>query len=202
MIPDLVTTFVTLFVIIDPIALLPIFISLTDGWDARARNALALRGVLVASIVLAVFGIAGEGLLGAIGIGMPAFRIAGGILLFIIALEMLFEKRTARREKSAESDSDPSVFPVAVPLLAGPGAITSMILLMEPQQSNLPGQAAVLGVLAAVMAINYAALLLSGPIGQVLGRTGINVVTRLLGMLLAALAVQFVVDGIKGSGLV
>ena len=134
---------------------------------------------------------------------MPAFRIAGGLLLFLIAVDMLFEKRTERREKRAEEEiPDPSVFPLALPLIAGPGSITTVILLMDGQAGNLQGQVIVLGTLAAVLLLVLILLLLSGLVERLLRRTGVLVVTRLLGMLLAALAVQFVLDGLAATGLV
>ena len=143
-------------------------------------------------------------MLGFVGISMPAFRVAGGILLFLTALEMLFEKRTKRRENQSETEDelrdDPSVFPLAIPLISGPGSIASVILLMG-QRPGLDGAAMVLGATGLVMLIVLSFFLLSGPIERVLGKTGITVVTRLLGMLLAALSVQFVLDGLAAFGL-
>jgi multiple antibiotic resistance protein len=134
---------------------------------------------------------------------MPAFRIAGGILLFLTALDMLFERRTQRREgQAADPDHDPSVFPLATPLIAGPGAIATMILLVGQSGPGWSGSLAVLALMLLMMAVTYAFLLASPPLERLLGRTGTIVITRLLGMLLAALAVQFVIDGIKGTGLI
>ena len=133
---------------------------------------------------------------------MPAFRIAGGILLFLTALDMLFERRTQRREgQKADHDHDPSVFPLATPLIAGPGAIATMILLMG-QAPDWTGMAAMLGLLALVLVSTFLFLLASPPLERLLGRTGVVVITRLLGMLLAALSVQFVIDGVRGTGLI
>lgn len=203
----LVTAFVTLFVVIDPIGLAPIFVALTHGMDARARRAVALRACLVAVALLLAFGALGESLLAFIGISMPAFRIAGGMLLFLIALDMLFERRTRRREDkvdaSPEAESDPSVFPLALPLIAGPGALASMILLTGQAGAAGGGWPAVIAVnlvMVAVVAIALAFFLAAGMMERLLGRTGILVITRLLGMLLAALAVQFVIDGVRGIG--
>ena len=199
-----VTTFVALFVVIDPIGLAPIFIALTQGTDAKHRRAVALRAVTIAFILLTLFAFFGEAVLGFIGISMPAFRIAGGILLFITALDMLFERRTKRREDKAEEHDeehpDPSVFPLAIPLIAGPGAIATMILLVGQAPGPI-GIASVLGVMLAVLALVLMLFLLGGIIERALGRTGINVVTRLLGMLLAALSVQFVLDGLRAFGI-
>ena len=197
----LITAFMTLFVIIDPIGLAPLFVALTQGATAKHRRAVGLRAVLIAFGILTLFGLFGDHVLEFVGISMPAFRIAGGLLLFLTALEMLFEKRSKRREEHAQHPEhqpveDPSVFPLATPLLAGPGAITSMILLID-QADGVTGVLFMLGVLIAVLAVCLLFFALSGVMERVLGATGINVVTRLMGMLLAALSVQFVVDGVK-----
>lgn len=199
----LITAFATLFVVIDPPGLVPLFIALTRGMGPEKRQAMARRACLIAAALLLLFGLAGEAILSFIGISMPAFRIAGGILLFLTALDMLFERRTQRREgQHPEPDHDPSVFPLATPLIAGPGAIASVILLVGQSGPGWAGSAAVLGLMLAMMAVTYAFLLASPPLERMLGRTGTIVITRLLGMLLAALSVQFVIDGVKGTGLI
>jgi multiple antibiotic resistance protein len=199
----LITAFATLFVVIDPPGLVPMFIALTQGMSNERRRAMALRACIIAAVLLTLFGLAGESILGFIGISMPAFRIAGGILLFLTALDMLFERRTQRREgQHADPDHDPSVFPLATPLIAGPGAIASVILLVGQSGPGWAGTAAVIGLLLAMIAVTYLFLLASPPLERMLGRTGTIVITRLLGMLLAALSVQFVIDGIKGTGLI
>lgn len=197
----LITAFMTLFVIIDPIGLAPLFVALTQGASAKHRRAVGLRAVLIAFVILTLFGLFGDHVLEFVGISMPAFRIAGGLLLFLTALEMLFEKRSKRRSEHAEHPEhqpveDPSVFPLATPLLAGPGAITSMILLID-QADGVPGVLLMLGVMVAVLGVCLIFFALSNVMERGLGATGINVVTRLMGMLLAALSVQFVADGIK-----
>ncbi|WP_226550956.1 MarC family protein [Celeribacter naphthalenivorans] len=197
----LITAFMTLFVIIDPIGLAPLFVALTQGASAKHRRAVGLRAVMIAFVILTLFGLFGDHVLEFIGISMPAFRIAGGLLLFLTALEMLFEKRSKRRSEHAEHPEhqpveDPSVFPLATPLLAGPGAITSMILLID-QADGVPGVLMMLGVMVAVLGVCLIFFALSNVMERGLGATGINVVTRLMGMLLAALSVQFVADGIK-----
>ena len=202
----LLTAFVTLFVIVDPIALVPLFIPLTRGMTPALRRRIALRACAVAAGVLTVFGLVGDDLLRLIGISIPAFRIAGGVLLFLTALDMLFERRTRRREDKTQPAApheldDPSVFPLAVPLIAGPGAIASMILLTGQAGGGWLGFGIVGGVMLAVMVVTFALFLLADPLERVLGRTGTLVVTRVLGMLLAALAVQFIIDGIRGTGL-
>ena len=198
----LISAFVTLFVVIDPIGLTPMFIALTQGTDARHRRMVGYRACGVAFGILTLFAFFGEAVLGFIGISMSAFRIAGGILLFITALDMLFERRTKRREDKADEEAfpDPSVFPLAIPLIAGPGAIASMILLAG-QAPDVIGMAFVLGAMLAVLLVALALFLIAGPIEHLLGRVGINVITRILGMLLAALSVQFVLDGLRSFGL-
>ncbi len=199
----LITAFATLFVVIVPPGLVPLFIALTRGMSPERRRAMALRACLIASFLLLVFGLAGEAILGFVGISMPAFRIAGGILLFLTALDMLFERRTQRREgQQADPDHDPSVFPLATPLIAGPGAIASMILLVGESGAGWIGTAWVIALMLGMMLVTYAFLLASPPLERMLGRTGTIVITRLLGMLLAALSVQFVIDGVRGTGLI
>ena len=199
----LITAFVTMFVVIDPIGLAPLFVALTQGMTDQARRSIALRATATGMIILLAFAGFGEALLGFVGISMPAFRVAGGILLFLTALEMLFEKRTQRRESQSETEDevrdDPSVFPLAIPLISGPGAIASVILLMG-QRPGVEGAVMVLGATGSVLLIVLGLFLVSGPIERALGKTGITVVTRLLGMLLAALSVQFVLDGLSAFG--
>lgn len=198
-----VTAFVTLFVIIDPIGLAPLFLALTRGMTSSERHRVGLRSLAIGFCVLALFGLMGAQLLGAVGIGMPAFRIAGGLLLFLTAVDMLFERRQPRREKSARMEDalpDPTVFPLATPLIAGPGALATMILLVGNHPGDYAAQATVYAMMTAVLAISYVLFLASGLIERFLGATGINVVTRLLGMLLAALAVQFVLEGLREFG--
>ncbi|WP_417242668.1 MarC family protein [Celeribacter sp.] len=198
---EIITAFVTLFVIIDPIGLAPLFVGLTPSLNAKQRRAIAFRAVFIAFCILTLFGVLGDQVLTFAGISMPAFRIAGGLLLFLTALEMLFEKRTKRREEHAQHPEhqpveDPSVFPLATPLLAGPGAITSMILLID-QSNGVVGALIIEAVLVSVLLIVLLFFIVSGFMEKILGATGINVVTRIFGMLLAALSVQFVIDGVR-----
>jgi multiple antibiotic resistance protein len=146
-----------------------------------------------------LFAALGESVLGFVGISMSAFRITGGILLFLTALDMLFERRAKRREDQADERPDPSIFPLAIPLIAGPGAIATVILLAD-QQEGWIGLASVVGVMISVVLILFIFFLGAGLLERVMGKTGINVVTRLLGMLLAALSVQFVLDGLRDFG--
>ena len=201
----LITAFVTLVVIIDPVGMTPLFVALTQGMTNARRRAIALRACITSALILVVFAAFGEAVLGFIGISMPAFRIAGGILLFLTALDMLFERRKQRRESQSEASvldpaDDPSVFPLAMPLISGPGAMATMILLMGGAD-EVVGKLAIVGVMVAGLVCVFAFFLAAGALGRYLKDTGINVVTRLLGMLLAALAIQFMIDGLAQTGL-
>ena len=194
---EAITAFVALFVVIDPIGLAPLFIALTRGAAPRARFIIGARAVGVAAALLLLFGLAGEAVLDFLGISLPAFQIAGGILLFLTALDMLFDRRTKRREDQAHTlEEDPSIFPLAMPLIAGPGAIATVILLSGQAQGDPLYLAQVMGVAALVLGGVLLLFSLASPVERLLEPTGINVVTRLLGMLLAALSVQFVLNGI------
>lgn len=196
------TAFVTLFVIIDPIGIAPLFLALTRGMSPVQRRAVALRAAVIATALLALFGFVGESLLSGIGISMPAFQIAGGILLFLTALDMLFDRRSQRRSGHAAEVPDPSVFPLAMPLIAGPGAMTTMILLVDQAGRNAQDVAMVMGVMIGVVLSAFVMCLAGARIEALLGRTGMMVVTRLLGMLLAALSVQFVLNGLREAGVI
>jgi multiple antibiotic resistance protein len=203
--PALIAAFTTMFIILDPPGLAPVFIALTQGMSAAQRRAIAVRACIVSAVLMILFLFLGEAVLGFIGISMDAFRIAGGILLFLTALDMLFQRRQARREDSAaegqaEHHDDPSVFPLALPLIVGPGAITTIILLAGEAQSAADF-GAIAAVLMAVLLITLLSFLAAPAIERILGKTGLNIVTRVLGMLLAALAVQFVLDGLRGFGI-
>lgn len=198
---DLVTAFFTLFVVIDPVGLAPLFVALTQGMTGKERRRIAFRAAVISIGVLTAFGLFGEAVLGFVGISMPAFRIAGGLLLFLTAMDMLFERRTKRREDQTEEDrQDPSVFPLATPLIAGPGAIATMILLTG-SAGGAGDLFAMHLVMIFVVLCALALFLAAGLLERLLGKTGINVVTRLLGMLLAALSVQFVLDGLSAFGI-
>lgn len=200
---QIITAFVTLFVVMDPIGLVPLFLALTQGMSAKARLTIGLRACIIAAGMLLVFGVAGEAILSAVGISMPAFQIAGGILLFLTALDMLFERRTQRREnRKSEPEHDPSVFPLATPLIAGPGTIASMILLTGQMGGDWSATGVVIGLMLVLIVITYLFFMAATPLEKLLGRTGTLVVTRLLGMLLAALSVQFVIDGIRQIAMV
>ena len=198
-----ISAFVTFFVVIDPPGCAPIFASLTTEAEARQRRAMAIRAVLVATGILVFFGLLGEDLLRVLGISLDAFRIAGGIMLFLIAIDMVFEKRTERRENRAQEVSasevnDVSVFPMAIPMIAGPGSIASIMLLMARTEGTAQSLV-VFGALAATLALTLIALLAAGPLMRLLGHKMEAMITRLLGVILAALATQFVLDGIERS---
>lgn len=200
-----ISSFITFFVVIDPPGCAPIYAGLSAGATPQHRRAMAIRAVTVAAIILFVFALFGEALLHGLGIEMAAFRIAGGIMLFLIALEMVFEKRTQRREdRAAKVADDPqeaedvSIFPMAMPMIAGPGSIATVMLLMS-RNSGLEGSLVVLGAMVSILLLTLAALLAAGPMMRLLGAKIEAVITRVLGVLLAALAVQFVIDGVTAS---
>jgi len=204
MIELFVSAFITLFVVIDPPGCAPIYASMTTDANAQQRRSMAIRAVIVAGGILLVFALFGEALLSALHIELNSFRIAGGIMLFLIALDMVFEKRTERREQRAQKVietpeiEDVSIFPMAMPMIAGPGSIASVMLLVS-QNNGLDRALTILAALLAVLLLTLLALLTAGPLMKLLGAKAEAVITRLLGVLLAALAAQFVIDGLRAS---
>lgn len=204
MIELFVSSLITFFVVIDPPGCAPIYAGLTSGVPAAHSRAMAIRAVVIAGAILVIFALFGQAILSAIGASLDSFRIAGGILLFIIATEMVLEKRTQRREDRAEKIKatpeieDVSVFPMAMPMIAGPGSIASIMLLMS-RGHGVERTLVILAALGAILALTLVALILAGPIMRILGDKIEAVVTRLLGVLLAALAAQFVIDGLRTS---
>lgn len=196
--------FITLLVIVDPPGCAPIFASLTSGADAAYRRTMAIRASLVAWAILMFFALLGEPLLRTLGISLSAFRLAGGIMLFMIALDMVFERRTERREERAEGikgtpeAEDISVFPMAIPMIAGPGSIASIMLLTARADGMAEGLV-VLAAMTAVILLTLLALLMAGPLMKLIGAKLEAMITRILGVILAALAVQFVLDGLERS---
>jgi multiple antibiotic resistance protein len=191
---------VTLLVVIDPPGAAPIFAGLTTNATDAARRAMAWRSVLIASGILLAFATFGEPFLAALGISLDAFRVAGGIMLFLIAVDMVFEKRTKRREERAQAveQEDVSVFPMAMPMIAGPGSIAAVMLLTA--RADGPAEtAAVYLALMIVLVLTLVALLAAGPIMRRVGAKVEAMITRLLGVILAALAAQIVIDGLKGA---
>lgn len=197
-----VAAFVTLFIVVDPLGLVPAFLAVTEGLPAAARRQVAVRACIIAMIILFGAALGGDLLLSTLGIGLPAFRIAGGLLLFSIASEMVFGVRLERQSRQAEDAVEEHVrnvaaFPLAIPLMAGPGAITATVLLAG-QAAGRPDRFGLLfGVIVAVIALCLAVYLAATRIARTLGITGNVVLARLLGVLLAALAVQYVIDGIR-----
>ena len=198
----LINAFITLLVTIDPPGLAPIFLALTAGMAPSQRRSVAARATLIGFAVLVGFAFAGAALLQVLGITLHAFRVAGGLLLFYIAFEMVFERRQQRHEKTSERAitkdqiANIAAFPLAVPLIAGPGAISAAILLSTEMGKTAIGMASLLGMLALVILLVAIAFFAAEKIDKYLGETGRTILTRLLGVLLAALSVQFVADGI------
>ena len=196
------SAFIALFVVIDPPGCAPIYAGLTSGASRALARAMALRATFIATLILLVFAVFGEDLLGALHIELNSFRIAGGIMLFLIALDMVFEKRTQRREERAEKVKatpeieDVSVFPMAMPMIAGPGSIAT-VMLLTARASGPQETLVVLSALGAVMLLTLLSLIAAGPLMKLLGARVEAVITRLLGVLLAALAAQYVIDGLK-----
>ncbi|RMD64656.1 MAG: NAAT family transporter [Alphaproteobacteria bacterium] len=198
----LIAAFMTFLVVLDPAGIVPIFAGLSAAFPAVERRRAAIRGVAIASGILIVFALVGETLLELLGIGLPAFRIAGGVLLLLLSIDMVMARQSGLRattpgeHEESTHRTDISVFPLAIPLIAGPGAMTSVVLLMG-RAHGLYQQAAVLGVLIGVLVLTLICLLLTGPAMRLLGVTGANVISRVSGIILAALAVQFVIDGVR-----
>ena len=200
----IISALVTLMVVVDPIGLVPTFLAITQGLPAKARRSVALRACLIAAAILAGSALIGDWLLRTLSITLPAFRIAGGLLLFSIASEMVFGVRIARQSKTAEEVIEDHVrniaaFPLAIPLMAGPGAITATVLLAGRSGGDPLHLGVLLAVIAIVLAICLLVFTLSVRIGRLIGTTGNVVMSRLLGVLLAALAVQFVIDGLRAA---
>jgi len=197
--------FATLLVTIDPPAIAPMFLALTQGMTAAERRQVAMRATVIAASALAFFAFAGQGLLGLLGITLPAFRIAGGLLLFWIAFEMVFERRTERKQAAARSAIDldhirnVAAFPLAIPLMAGPGAITATMLLAGQTGGRPELMAGLIAIVAFICGLCWLVFLFAEPLSRALGVTGNIVLTRLLGIVLVALAVQFVLDGAKAA---
>lgn len=199
--------FVTFFVVIDPIGVTPIFAGLTQGTSPAHRRKMAIKSMLIATIILLGFAYGGEWLLSALGVSLDAFRAAGGVLLFLLALDMIFEKRTERREERAEKLSaethakgeDISVFPMAIPMVAGPGAIASIMLYMSGASGDVVQQGVILAAMFANLLVCLILFLAAGPLMRLMGDTVAAMITRILGVILAALAAQFIFDGIAGA---
>jgi multiple antibiotic resistance protein len=200
------TAFANFFVIIDPIGVVPFFLTLTAGLTPAERRVTAVKSVMIATAILLVFTLVGQPLLHYLGIALPAFRVAGGALLFLLAIDMVVVKHSGIRttidseeEEAAHRKPDVAVFPLAIPLIAGPGAIASVILLQTQSAGNVTAQIVTAGVMVGVLVLTGIGFLLAGPIMNLLGVTGINVLTRVLGIILAALAVNNIIEGLRAS---
>lgn len=199
---SLFNAFVTILVTIDPPGLAPLFLALTRGMNREQRQQVGLRASLIGFLVLALFAVAGAGILSVFGITLPAFRVAGGLLLFYISFEMIFERRQERKEKSADAAitkdhiHNIAAFPLAIPLIAGPGAISAVVLL-SASLPGIGGQTTLVAVILVGIVLTYLVFLVAERVDKFLGQTGRSILTRLLGVILAALAVQFVADGVK-----
>ena len=199
--------FATLFATIGPFDVAAVYAALTTGVPAKARRVMALRGLLIATVTLFAFALLGEALLSVLGISLAALRTGGGILLLLIGIDLVFARNsgststTTEEEWEARSRDDISVFPLATPLIAGPGALGAVILLMADTEHDFTRQLMVLGALLTVLFVTLCLLLLTTRFHRLLGKTGIHVIQRIFGMLLSALAVQFIFDGIQQSGI-
>jgi multiple antibiotic resistance protein len=215
-----ISSFVTFFVVIDPLGIAPIFAVMTEGASSTFKRRMILKAIFAGTIILLLFAVAGNGLLSALGISLLAFKTAGGVLLFLIALDMVFEKRTERREKKSEAFAndhaadektntlpaykdqdfdDISIFPMAIPFIAGPGSIAYIMLLMSNHSENITAQGFVIGAMLSVLVLTIFILMVGTKLIGWLGQTVANAITRILGVLLAALATQYIFDGIKGT---
>src|SRR5690242_20249312 len=197
--------FIVLLVVVDPVGVTPVFGALTRGSGELHRRRMAVKGTLLAAAILLMFALIGDWLLTTLGITLPAFKIAGGVLLFLIAIDMVFARpsggrsATGSEQEEARYKEDISVFPLAFPLIAGPGALTTVLLMVGEAHGNALFFTAFIGVLLVVLLLVLICLLLAGRLMQLLGETGANVMDRLFGVILAALAVQFVMDGLKAG---
>ncbi len=198
----------TFFATIGPLDVAAMFAALTASQTAQQRLSIAIRGILIGTVILLAFALIGELLLASLGISLAALRTAGGILLLLIGIDMVFARSsggtstTDEEESEAISKTDISVFPLATPLIAGPGAMGAAILLMADQEGNVAGQAVIVASISLILLLTFVSMLLAGKIQHWLGVTGMHVITRVMGVLLSALAVQFLFDGIRQSGLV
>lgn len=198
----LFNAFVTILVTIDPPGLAPLYLAVTRGMNREQRSQVSMRASIIGFFILALFALVGAKVLSVLGITLPAFRVAGGLLLFFIAFEMVFEKRNDRKEKSAEIAitkdhiRNVAAFPLAIPLIAGPGAISAIVLL-SGSMPTVAGQSSLIGIIFVCLLLTYLVFVLAERIDRLLGETGRSILTRLLGVILAALAVQFVADGIR-----
>jgi multiple antibiotic resistance protein len=195
---DFLATFIIFFAVIDPIGTVPVFIAVTSHFDEKARNKIALIAILVAAVILMFFVLAGEFILTAMSIPLPAFQVAGGIVLFLFALTMIFgESKPDEEVKLAHNHHDTAVFPLAVPSIAGPGAMLAAVLMTEKHRFSFWEQAQTASMILAVLFIVYLLMIMSGPINKLIGTSGASVVSRVMGLILASVATSNTLSGIK-----
>lgn len=205
MITDLVKYFFVLFVVIEPVSLVPMFAALTVDGDAAYRRRVAFKATAISTVILISFAVGGQWLLGYMGISVAAFKIGGGVLLLLLSIDMVFARRsgmrstTVREQDEARMREDISVFPLAFPLIAGPGAMATLVLIAGETSHSLELFSGLIGMVALLMLLVLALLLLSGQVMRVLGVTGANMVSRIFGVILVAMAIQYMVDGIKSA---
>jgi multiple antibiotic resistance protein len=204
--PFIATAFATAFTIIDPVGMIPLTISVTATASTRERAAIVDRAVLVAGGVIIVMAVVGRLILDSLGITLPAFTIAGGILLFLISIDMLFARKTGAKqteeeEREGAESGNPAVFPLAIPMLAGPGTIATVLVLVSIARGKPEEQVLVFAAYASAMLVTWICMRASAQLLRIIGNTGIHVVTRLFGILLSALAVQFVINGLVDTPL-
>lgn len=208
MLETAIVSFATFFATIGPIDVVMMFAAMTSRASAQSRTSMALRGIFVAAVILLAFALAGKALLASLGISLAALRVAGGILLLLIGIDMVFARSsggtstTDEETREAATKQDISVFPLATPLIAGPGAMGAAILLMANVEGDIVRQLIVVGCLLGLLLLTLVGLLLASQIQKIVGLTAMHVVSRVFGVLLSALAVQFVFDGIAQSGLI
>ncbi|GAC32212.1 MarC family protein [Paraglaciecola polaris] len=195
---ELIPIFIFFFAVIDPIGSVPVFIATTTGFDAKAKRHIAYKAIIAATGILLFFIVAGEYLLSAMGIPLSAFEIAGGIVLFLFALTMIFGEGKAKSElRMAKSVTETAIFPLAVPSIASPGAMLAAVMLTENARYTLEEQATTAGIMLSVLLITLILLMTAGPIHKIIGNGGANIVSRVMGLILASVATASILEGIK-----
>ncbi|MGR8947453.1 MAG: MarC family protein [Gammaproteobacteria bacterium] len=195
---DYLATFIVLFAVIDPIGTIPVFIAVTNRHDNAEKPKIALIAALAAAVILIFFALVGELLLSAMGISLPAFQVAGGVVLFIFALSMIFgESKPEEEIRMVRKYQDTAVFPLAIPSIAGPGAILAVVLLTEKTQYSLAQQIQTIGVLLAVIGITYIFMILARSVNRIIGDAGASVISRVMGLILSAVATSNILGGLK-----
>ena len=195
------STFLTLFVILDPVGVSPVFVSLAGDRKPEEQRVIARKAVVVAGTILVGFGLVGRPLFQYIGVSVDALRVAGGVVLFKVAFEMITaarKRRTKAESREAEERDDVSIFPLAIPVVAGPGSIATIMVLVANNPGDIPRTGVIFAALVLVLVVVWVGFRISAGISRVLGETGINVISRVLGVILAALAVQMMADGVLG----